>query len=828
MSLGHNLTHASDNDNLVVGNNPDSGYANPSQSQATALSLRQIAVFQQKTKRNKVPYGGFMRRPLAWACTVIVMLIYIGVGCRILPFKKSIRLPEDGSFLAITGRVQNITDKYIVIKSEDSGTYMAYMDNIPEDIKLGEELAVQGKVSLFSPAMNPGGFDALSYYASKGIDARLWDASVISSGGGQYVIREHMRRFRELLEMRLYSICPKKEASILCDLLLGDKEGIDEKTEELYKNNGIAHILSISGLHISILGIGLFELLRKIRMKQVPAAMCAMCVLALYGIMTGMSISAVRAIGSFGIRMLAYPAKRTADPLTSLMLMASVTLIIHPAYAFQAGFLLSYGAVLGIHTFLPAFSGLMNRSSEKEIFYEPDGLRKRLRKIAKKTYRVIKSAFISSFGIILFTLPIQLYYFYKVSVYSVFLNLLILPCMSLLVFSAMVSLIPGLGIAATVSCFLLEIFERLCTLAETLPFHTWNPGRPGKAAVVLYYLFILLITIVPKACKVPNVSRRGRNTVSGSVLTRINCFLTGPVFNRIAPFATVLVCLFMLFIISLPFPARNTSTQLYVGQGNCNVTITDAGEVYIFDGGSTSEKSVGEYTIVPYLRYSGLSEIDGIFLSHSDEDHINGILELIENKEKWGLEIKGVYITPQMRTDTSENTATLLKACEESGISVTSIKAGDSWESGSTVFCCLHPATGYIPEDPNSGSMVILAEFTPASGQSHTLLIPGDVQGTGETALTEAVSEFFDHSTRLDIYITAHHGSSGTTTAEFLEVAGPRLAINSAGQNNRYGHPNTETLERLKTSGCAYLTLYETGAVTLDFTEKEIKVSTFL
>ncbi len=761
-----------------------------------------------------------MRRPLAWACTVIVILIYIAVGCGILPFGNKVMLPEDGSSISITGRAQNITDKYIVIKTENSGTFMAYMSEIPDDLKLGEALTLRGRISHFSHAMNPGSFDALDYYTSKDIDARLWDSRIISREGGEYFIREHLRRFRQSLETRLYTICPEKEASILCDLLLGDKEGIDEETDELYKNSGIAHILSISGLHISILGMGLFSLLRKMRMKQVPAAMCAMCVLALYGIMTGLSISAVRAIGTFAIRMLAYPAKRTADPLTSLMLMAAITLIIHPVYAMQAGFMLSYGAALGIHTFLPSFVTLMDRHIEKEIFYERDGIKKRTKKFLQKAGRAVKSAFISSLGIILFTLPIQLYFFYRVSVYSVFLNLLILPCMSLLVFSAMVSLIPGLGIVASISCFLLEIFERLCRLSETLPFHTWNPGKPGKGAIVLYYLIIAGITVAPK---IP--------LVSNPILKRIKLFSKGSSSYLITPLLTAITCIIMLIIINFPLPSRETSTQLYVGQGNCNVLITDTGEVYIFDGGSSSEKSVGEYTIMPFLRYNGLPEIDGIFLSHSDEDHINGILELIENSEKWGLEIRDVYITPQMRADNMENTERLLATCTNAGIPVTDITAGDSWGSGDTHFQCLHPARDYVPEDPNSGSMVILAEFTPGAlrnqSHNHTILIPGDVQGTGEEALTEVIEDTLSGN-RLDIYITAHHGSSGTTTSDFLEAARPRLAINSAGLNNRYGHPNAATLERFEASGCAWLTLYETGAVTLDFSGSEIKVSTFL
>lgn len=759
-----------------------------------------------------------MRRPLALVCALIVVFIYIGVIRGILPIRRQTDPPEDKSTVTISGRISEITEKNIILKSRDSGVFMVYPEKIPADLKLGEELTVRGSFSHFSHAMNPGGFDAHDYYTSKGYDGALRNASIISYDGGEYFVREHLQRLRKRLENRLYSICPPKEASILCDLLLGDKEGIDEETDELYKNNGIAHILSISGLHISILGMGLYELLRKVRVKTVHAAMCAMTVLLFYGIMSGMSISAVRAIGTFAIRMLAYPAKRTADPITSLMLMAAITLIVHPSYAFQAGFLLSYGAALGIHTFLPSFEALTDISVKKEIFYEPDGFRKRFKAWLKKFLKGLKSAFIGSFGISLFTLPIQLYFFYKVSVYSVFLNLLILPCMTLLVFSAMVSLIPGLGIVASISCFLLQIFEGLCRLAETLPYHTWNPGRPGIGLIWLFYGLIVLLTILGK------IKIRGMPGVNLGRRVAEPRFLNG--WRSITVAATV--CVLMIILLIFPLPVRNASTQLYVGQGNCNVTITDAGEVYVFDGGSTSEKNLGKYTILPYLRYSGLPVIDGIFISHSDEDHLSGCIELIENSEKWGLEIRGVYITPQMRADNTDNTANLMEACDKARIPVYDLKAGDSWQSGSTLFTCLHPAPEYVPEDPNSGSMCVLAEFEGEAGaDSYTLLIPGDVQGTGEEALTEAVSEVME-GRRLDIYITAHHGSSGTTTTEFLEAARPRLAINSAGLGNRYGHPNPETLERLENSGCAYLTLYETGAITLDFSGSEISVKTFL
>ena len=165
---------------------------------------------------------------------------------------------------------------------------------------------------------------------------------------------------------------------------------------------------------------------------------------------------------------------------------------------------------------------------------------------------------------------------------------------------------------------------------------------------------------------------------------------------------------------------------------------------------------------------------------------------------------------------------------------MTCITAGDTWQSGNTYFTCLHPASTYIPEDPNAGSMCILAEFHAhavsepgeSPGTSFSLLIPGDVQESGKTALTQAISTALN-GRRLDVYITAHHGSSGSTTEEFLTAAHPRLAINSAGLDNKYGHPHPETLARLENAGCTYLTTYETGAVTMNMAGDEITVELY-
>ena len=799
-----------------------------------------------------------MRRPLAFVCSLVVIFISVLVYAGVLPLRKDLSLPEDGKYVTVTGRAEEIYEKYIVIKvseyaqseskldaeavSENVELLVYFSDASAASVRLGETLTLSGRFESFSHAMNPGQFDAYDYYTAKGYDARLTDAAVISRDGKCAPVREALRLLRLKMKERIYKVCSEKEASVLSDLLLGDKEGIDKETRELYQNNGIAHILSISGLHISILGMGCFSLLRKLRCRHIPAALASAGILVLYLIMTGMSVSATRAVGMFVIRMLAFPAKRTEDPLTSLSLMAAIVLILDPGSIRTVSFLLSYGSALGIYTFLPSLNALVFAGKEKQRFYEDDTLKKRLRDLSRKAVNAVLRSLVWSLGITLFTLPVQLYFFYRVSIYAVFLNLLILPCMSLLVFSGMILMVPGLGFVGKFSCLLLGLFEFLCRCAEKLPHHTWNPGRPGKAFIVIYYLIVTVLIIAGRLViasrkeyilrMLPYFSQKGKRkiTKTDSIVKKLDTFRIRP-----ALIMTVTSSALMLFLIRFPLPTRNSSTQLYVGQGNCNVMITGVGEVYIFDGGSSSEKNAGQYIILPFLRYSGLSRIDGIFISHSDEDHINGLLELIENAGTWNLDIGGVYITPQMRDDGSENTEHLLALCTAAGVPVTSIAAGDTWKSGDTHFECLHPAADYIPEDPNAGSLCILAEYhasessrtgLSASTESFTLLIPGDVQESGETALTQAIATALN-GRNLDIYITAHHGSSGTTTEDFLDASHPRLAINSAGLDNGYGHPHPETLTRLENAGCTYLTTYETGAITLDFSDKDIKLDVF-
>ena len=435
-----------------------------------------------------------------------------------------------------------------------------------------------------------------------------------------------------------------------------------------------------------------------------------------------------------------------------------------------------------------------------------------------KLLRWIRSSLRASFSITIFTLPVQLYFFYRVSVLAVLLNVLILPLMPVLIFAGMAALIPGLGIAGKLCCILLGFFEILCKAAGAVPFHHFSPGRPGTVFIILYYVVIaaqVVISAHMKKHKKPSSAGKG--------------------------YMFILLTFCLPLLLAFPLPKANTAAQLYIGQGNCGVMITDAKEVYMFDCGSTSLSLPGEYTLLPYLRINGIGRIDAVFLSHSDLDHINGCIELLEHSDEWDIHVGGIYISPQTAREDSENSLRLMQACVAAGVPAFTISAGDFWKSGSTEFTCLHPDISFTYDDPNSGSLCILASFE----NGGSVLFPGDVEGSGEEALIAAIERSLisientpvypaadtkkptHPSFHVDVYITAHHGSAGSSSDELLTLITPDDAINSAGLNNRYSHPSRAVLDRFAEHGCRSFTTYETGAVFMDFSGDEVRIDTF-
>lgn len=353
------------------------------------IALRFIAETVRSVVQARKTYAerNLMRRPLFTVCLCLVTIIAImrilaGVGTG-----EDTGLPPDGSPVKITGRIDTRSSEEIILKSISiiqndqeysySGKLQCELENMKtamitagavtekeKTLKIGQQIVLEGTFALFSTATNPGEFDAQAYYAAKGIGGRVRKAQILAAGEKYSFLREKLYGFRQVLHDRLAEVFPAKEASVMQTLLLGEKEELDAEVKALYQKNGIAHILSISGLHITLLGMGVYRLLKRLGLPVRAAAVGGAMLLLIYGVMVGMSVSASRAIGMYLLQMLGIFVGRTYDMLTGLGLMALLLVLQEPERLFDVSFLMSFGAVLGICILTPVFPGVVGKGMQ--------------------------------------------------------------------------------------------------------------------------------------------------------------------------------------------------------------------------------------------------------------------------------------------------------------------------------------------------------------------------------------------------------------------------------------------------------------------------------
>ena len=725
---------------------------------------------------------------------------------------------------------------------EDTENILCYLrEGVPEP-EIGSRVILKGTLKNFQQPTNPGQFNAPFYYQILRISFRLDRAEIQVKSDKFYKIAESLYQLRRKAGSKMDVLLPEQEASVMKTMLLGEKGILDEEIKGLYQRNGIAHILAISGLHISMIGLGLYQLLRKAGLKIKPGAILASVVILLYGMMTGFAVSAIRAIIMFLLQMLAQILGRTYDRITALAVAAVLVLVEQPLYLFHSGFQFSFLCVLGISLILPVLGNVRKG-------------RKLLEGIAMMAV----------------TLPVYLGVFYQIPVYSMFLNFIVLPMMSILMGAGIVMTLvaflwTGLGIpAAWLITGILMVYERLALFTERLPYHYWTPGCPAKWQLAVYLAVLIVVAALGRTKRKAVLYQKDcihrRSSCGKGILQEdMPCHevlqyemsqyersqhgmaqhntprhevlqheMRNERIRRIAHHGgkwiltygiPVGICWGLILlgavILAWRFQPELQVTFLDVGQGDCIFLQTKDGTSYLTDGGSSSVSKVGKYRMIPFLKYQGASQIKAVFVSHADSDHCNGIVELLEQAELEGIPVENLVLTDLADECRSEGYEELLELAQQNEIAIQFLHEGQQFQDGELLFQCLHPSQGYQSEDINEASMVLLVTY-----REFSLLLTGDVQGEGEEHLTQELQAWkklgaIEHAeTELTILKVAHHGSKNSTTEEFLKAANPKLAIISCGEGNRYGHPHEETLERLENADVPWFCTKDYGAITV-------------
>ena len=681
-------------------------------------------------------------------------------------------------------------------------------DGTQEDAEAADELAriggivqIQGKLYAYSKATNAGEFDSGLYYQILGYTSfQLQSAQLIAYGTDGSVPDNILYRVKRFLAGVLEKSLEEEDAQILKAMLLGEKGSLSADIRDLYQSTGIIHILAISGLHISIIGMGLFRLLRKITIPLPVSAAISALVMLLYGRMTGMSASSFRAITMFLLRMLALVRHRTYDMLTAISLAGLLLLIQQPLYLYHTGFLFSFSAVLGIALLAPAF----------------------------------ESKIMKTLSVTLGTLPVQLACYSTFPLYSVLLNLVVLPMMSTVMVSGLIVLalgslfVPAGQAAGVIPHVILLFYKAICTAVSTLPGHQINVGAPYTWEIVVYLAILAAVVFsgepleqrlqtrwrqseqeagsVSRAAASGSAGRRPLAEWKSRLVTTVRRFvrrrrgLAGELIRILAVLAAV-------FVLCLRVHTGLSLHVIDVGQGD-GILIRSSGTNILIDGGSTSKSDLAEYQLTPLLQYYGIQELDYVVITHPDADHMSGALEVIRQSRTHrtgalrfflddsenGILIGTLCLPSAAASSQNENYAELVAAAQEKNIPVVYLKEGDVMEGGRLRLVCLHPEEESDYDDANEMSVTLWLEYG-----AFTALLTGDLEGEGEERLLERVSE--DGPFSLTLLKVAHHGSSGATSEEFLEVFRPQIAVVSCGVGNTYGHPHAATLERMSDAG---------------------------
>lgn len=669
-------------------------------------------------------------------------------------------------------------------------------EKIP-NVKIGNIIKVRGKLRQFEEAANKGNFDSRKYYLSLGFYGKI-EAGTIEVINSDYSgIRQGLYELRMEIIERLEKLCSDNNGifsiinnknGIIGAIILGDKTDLDSDIKELYSVSGIAHILAISGLHISFIGMAIYRLLRR-RFRFLFSAAVSIPVVLSFGIMSGFGISTIRAIIMFILKIIGEVLGRKYDAITAISLAGLVLLVQNPFVVCNSGFQMSFGAIIAIVLILPIVEEILNTDN--------------------KIIKVLSA----NFTISLVMNPILAWNYYELPTFSFLLNIVVVPLMSVVIVSSIVGIFCscimfGFGkIVIFPGCGILELYTFLCNIINKSSVASIVVGQPKVTIIIVYYAILLVVlfglknirTKYTRAEKERNIIKKETGLVLEKKAKKERRIKGQNVKLRLACIVGFLLLNCLIYYI--PNPGFYI-TFINVGQGDGILIHGDNGTKVMVDGGSTSEKQVAKNCIVPYLKAEGIGTIDYSIITHTDKDHISGILEILENNNSNRIRIKNLVMPDiNMKDDTYNE---LIEKAKLKKINVLYIKKGDTLSLGKTKIKCIYPETTTTASDKNDYCTVLSVK-----NKTSKILLTGDISKEIEEKIKDDIEENYT------VLKVAHHGSNYSSSEKFLKKVNPKYSIISVGKNNSYGHPGNETMERLRKQGGVIYRTDEKGGITI-------------
>ena len=543
-------------------------------------------------------------------------------------------------------------------------------------------------------------------------------------------------------------------------LVVGKRDDLDHDPalNSALSASGIAHIASISGMHVSFL-MGFFALV--VRNKR-HFAMVGIPVLVLFMAMTGFTPSVTRA-GIMQVFLICAPVfRRESDSLTSLSASLAVLLAANPYSCASAGLQLSFAATLGIIIFTVRINSSVSELLRGKKFHR--------NKVLRPVVSFVTSSLATTAGALVFTLPLTAVHFGYVSLVAPLTNLLTLWAVSLafplaIAASALGFLFFPLGLVAAYPVTLAARY--IIFVARALAAIPYASIYPSDAHIIIWlaYIYVMFITL-------PLLKARARQYLYPACV------------------AVIMLCAVLLVSHLMPGPGGSSLTVLDVGQG-LSVVLNSGEHTAVVDCGSSSGENAGAIAH-EFLQNRGLTSVDLLVLTHFHADHANGILYLLTRANISALAIpdpEGSFLADDIIELARRRGTDIIYVTETLGVSLGGIDL------------VLYPPVGY--GDENERGLAVLCNGDISA------LITGDMNASGERGLLR-----FASIPDVDVLVVGHHGSKNSTSEELLSALKPELAIIPVGYNS-YGHPSADTLERLGEYSVVVYRTDEMGHVTV-------------
>ncbi len=664
-------------------------------------------------------------------------------------------------------------------------------------IRYGDRLALRG--TLQSPE-HFGVFDFPSYLESQGIGSimRFPNPELIGEDGGRpfyrwlYSLRRDMSRV-------ISAVIPEPQASFGQAILLGIRDNLPDSLTERFRRSGTAHLLAISGLHVSVLlalSVSVSEFL--IGRRRQFYLIFPLLTIWIYALISGAPDSAIRAAIMGTVYLAAIAVGRPRSLIPALALAATVMVALEPRVLTRVSFQLSFAAMMGIAIYYEFLSDRivewLRIGSEREEWWATS-----LR------------GFVGAVGITvaatLATTPLAMFYFERVSVVGLPATLLSMPALPFALASHGAAALIGIVSETAATPFgllawgLSAYIIRVAALFATIPLASLDTGELAQGFVWAYYAAIVGVAIL---------------MYSPIRWRRLQLRVRPKIWESAIPWqstALVLIAAMTIWSVALSRPDGTLKVVFAdVGQGDMTVITTPSGQTIVVDGGPDPDRAVQVLDDrMPFWKRS----LSLLILSHPHSDHVSGLNEVMRryNVERV-LEFRGEY--------ESADYLAWKRLSESEGAQMLEARPGMrlTFHDGVEVHVLGPPdaraEAAYA--DANDASVVIRVTYGNAS-----FLLTGDVTTGGERWLLRSGLNLDS-----DVLKVAHHGSKTSSSASFLSVVSPRAAVISAGLDNRFGHPDTEIVERLESliPASRILKTYESGTITFETDGASLSVKT--